>query len=159
MNEDLSKLGLAELYDLLEPIVAPPDIPLTPQTTGWVVVGVGVLALLAFIAARLVKQHKANAYRRAALAELARAGDDPAAIAQVLRRTAIAAFPRAQVAGLHGADWLGFLDTSSPKTRFSSSPEGNSLLCGPYQSTPAAPDLNGVARRWILSHTSSETAP
>jgi hypothetical protein len=65
-----------------------------------------------------------NRYRREAIAELARHEEnlrDAArratalvAVAELLKRTAITAFPREQVAGLTGAAWFAFLDRTGP---------------------------------------------
>ena len=100
MTPDYEGLNLIELLDLLEPTPEPDPIAMTPQTPGWIVLGI-VLALAALWALRkLVRHRRAGAYRRAALRELDSAGDDAARIADVLRRTALAGFPRAQVAGL-----------------------------------------------------------
>lgn len=154
MSEDLSKLGLTELYDRLDPIPAPPQVSLMPQTAGWVVVG-GILAVVVVIGVVIgLRRYRANAYRRAALAALSKAGDDPAAIAQILRRTAIARFPRAQVAGLYGEDWLRFLDATSNAVTFTSTRAGNALLTGPYTSAAPEPDLARLARQWVETHSS-----
>ena len=159
MNDDLSHLSLSELYDRLEPITAPPPIPLTPQTTGWVVLGVIVFAFVAIGIAHFLRRYRANAYRRAALVALSKAGDDPAAIAQILRRTAIATFPRAQVAGLHGENWLRFLDATSAKVTFAATDAGKALLAGPYKTVAPVPDLALLARRWVQTHSHDSVVP
>ena len=152
MEQDLSKLNLVELYDLLIAPEAPAAVSMWPQTVGWVW-ALGVLVILVGIAVwKWVAWRRATAYRRAALAALAAAGDDPAAIADILRRTALVGFPRAQVAGLHGAGWLGFLDKTGSNTGFSGSDAGQALIMAPY--TPQSPDarLPALAAEWIKSH-------
>ncbi|MCY1216915.1 hypothetical protein D9M68_482240 [compost metagenome] len=108
--------------DLLQmaEVVVPPPPSWRPQTIGWPVAGAIVLALLAFATWRWWRHYRANRYRREALAELARlrAGmsTSPAAraqalvaMAELLKRTALAAWPRAQVASMAGAEWAQFL--------------------------------------------------
>jgi hypothetical protein len=158
MSVDLSELGLSELYDQLIPITPPPEVPLTPQTVGWLLVAVVAVAALGFLTSVWVRRYRANAYRRAALAALRDAGDDPVKIAQVLRRTAIAAFPRAKVAGLIGADWLQFLDRTCAQITLSQTDAGRTLLNAPYTDTAPNTQLTELARRWIRSHNSKGTA-
>lgn len=144
-------VSLVGLLDELAEPVAPPPVPLTPQTAGWAVLAAMLaVALLALIAWR-VRRWRANAYRRAALAELATAGEDPAAIALVLRRTALAAWPRAEVAGLSGEAWLAFLDRSGGQPGFVEGP-GRALLDAPYRSGPPQPGLAPLAARWVRRH-------
>ncbi|MEM7176897.1 MAG: DUF4381 domain-containing protein [Pseudomonadota bacterium] len=151
MAEDLSKLTLVDLIDLLEPAPEPPAISMLPQTVGWVWLGVALLALIAFLALRWRAYRRANAYRGAALAALATAGDDPAKIAEILRRCALTAFPRNQVAGLIGAEWLRFLDETGGGTSFSSGP-GKALLSAPYRPGAPVDGLSALAAGWIRRH-------
>ncbi|AXI56285.1 DUF4381 domain-containing protein [Sulfitobacter sp. JL08] len=159
MSEDLSKLGLTELYDQLIPITTPPQVPLTPQTAGWLILAAVITAAGIVAIALWRRRYRANAYRRAALAALQDAGDNPAMIAHILRRTAIAAYPRDRVAGLIGDDWLGFLDATCPDIKLSRTDAGQTLLNAPYTATAPDTDLAASARRWIKSHTTKGTVP
>lgn len=159
MSVELDGLNLLELLDLLEPVPEPAPIPLTPQTPGWIVLGVVLAGVLWLAVRHLIRRHRATAYRRAAMAELPACKDDPAQIALVLRRTALAGFPRDQVAGLFGADWLAFLDRSFPGTGFATGP-GQALATAPYQNDPSQhaagdPALTDLARRWIRTHSNT----
>lgn len=136
--------------DLAEPAM-PPPVPLIPQTWGWAVLAALVLAGLAWAVWLGYRHRKANAYRRAALAELA--GTQSAAdMAVLLRRTALAAYPRAQVAGLTGRDWLGFLGQSGGQAF----PEaaGAELLSAPYRpgQATASAELRAAVRHWVSHH-------
>lgn len=152
--------------DKLQEISLPEAVAWTPQTPGWYVLGLLVLLGLVRLAVALHRRRAANRYRRAALAELGAIGSKatgergPARaiteIAELLKRTALAAFPRAEVAGLSGAAWLDFLDRSSGSTDFSGGP-GRLLADGPYQRSADVPDadireLLILARRWIRGH-------
>ena len=79
------------------------------------------------------------------------AGDDPAKIAAVLRRTALAAVPRDRIVGLTGDDWLRFLDRSLQTTGFTQGP-GQILAQAPYRPVPPDPELVRLARRWVQQH-------
>ena len=108
MTEEFQGLGLVELINLLEEVPEPPPIAMTPQTPGWIVLGVVVAVLLFLLLRWAVQRHRAEAYRRAALRELEQAGDDPAAISTVLRRTALAAFPAGAGRSTHRSRLAGF---------------------------------------------------
>ena len=152
MSEDLSKLNLIELLDLLEPVPEPPPVSLWPQTEGWIWLGVIAAVGAAWLIRRWLMARRADAYRRAALKEIAAAGDDPAVLAEIVRRAALAAFPRAQVAGTYGEDWLAFLDRSYDGTGFSEGP-GRALASAPYAPAANAPGLAALAAEWVRRHS------
>ncbi len=136
----------------------------------------GVWALLALVVIWLTvagvlwwRHRRRNAYRRAALRELATIRQDlgqPAkrnrallALPSLVKRVALAAFPRAQVAPLSGEAWIQFLNRTSRRPLFAGSP--GQLLAGiPYikdSELDEIPDqevrtlLHSVAR-WIRKH-------
>lgn len=150
--------SLVSLIDRLADPAPPPPVPLTPQTAGWVVLAaLLVLALVALVVWQ-VRRYRANAYRRAALAELTAAGDNPAAIALVVRRTALAAWPRGDVASLAGEDWLRFLDTSGGCEDFRRG-AGRALVEAPFRGGRPPAGLAEVAARWVRRHRVSRPAP
>ncbi|MGI9501207.1 MAG: DUF4381 domain-containing protein [Geminicoccaceae bacterium] len=152
MSEELSKLNLVELLDLLEPIPEPPTVSLWPETVGWIWLGIALVALAAWLIRRWVLYYSANAYRRAALQAIEAAGDDASAIALILRRTALAAFPRTEVAGLYGDDWLAFLDRTYGGFGFSGGP-GQGITSAPYGSELEDDDgLASLAAEWVRRH-------
>lgn len=103
----------------------------------------------------------ANRYRREALAELdrlTRTSPPPRQLsvnlALLVRRTALAAFPREQVAALTGAAWLSFLDGTYGGTGFSNGP-GRDLETAAYRPSPSSDNLSpliDLVRRWIEVH-------
>lgn len=141
------------LIDLMNRLVEPPvpdPVSLAPQTAGWWVVGALVIAALAVGLWRGWVRWRANAYRRSALVELG-AAQDPAAIAGILRRAALAAYPRREVAGLAGADWIAFLNATGGFPRSA----GPGLVRAPYAPDGAGgeePGLRQAAERWIRTH-------
>ncbi|HRF12520.1 MAG TPA: DUF4381 domain-containing protein [Candidatus Accumulibacter phosphatis] len=122
MNTDATSLD--RLHDI---IVAPP-VPWWPPASGWYwVLGLMIVMLLATLITGLMRwQH--NRYRREALAELARQEAalqnaelrSPAllSLAELLKRTAVTAFPREDVATLTGPKWFAFLDYTARGSRF-----------------------------------------
>ena len=148
MNDDAAPISLVDLIDrLVEPPV-PEPVSLAPQTAGWWVLGVLLLSALAYGLWRFWLHWRENAHRRAALGELARTGNDPTLIATVLRRAALAAYPRREVAGLAGRDWVDFLRTTG---RF---PEaaGAALTRAPYARGGESEVLRSGAECWIRTH-------
>ncbi|OKO74570.1 DUF4381 domain-containing protein [Bradyrhizobium sp. AS23.2] len=141
----------------------PHEVSLLPQT--WEARLAIVLLVVAVGAAlwRYAHLRRVNRYRRQALAELsriehARNSASPELLSKLtvlVRRTALAAFPREQVAPLIGPAWLSFLDRSYGGEEFSHG-VGCLLVSGPYQRMP--PDgaelqsLVRLVRRWIRGH-------
>ncbi len=153
MTSDEAAPQTTNLIDLLNRLAEPSEpapVSLMPQTPGWTVLALLLALLLAWLAWRAVVRWRANAYRRAALVELAAAGDDPAAIATILRRVALAAWPRERVASLHGTQWLQFLDRSGGGG-FVDGP-GTALVDAPYRPRASAPGLGALAARWVRRH-------
>jgi Domain of unknown function (DUF4381) len=156
MNEQDAATDAVNLVDLIDQLAEPLEpapVSLAPQTAGWTVLAVLLALVLAWLAWRWVQRWRANAYRRAALAGLDAAGNDPAAIADILRRTALAAWPRDRVASLSGVDWLRFLDATGRGGGFVDGP-GTALASAPYRSDAAAPTpgLGALAARWVRRH-------
>ncbi|PCH75135.1 MAG: hypothetical protein COC12_01950 [Rhodobacteraceae bacterium] len=151
MSTHLTGKNLIDLLDMLEPVPEPTPVSLWPQTPGWLVLGLILLALLVWGLRAIWMRHHARAYRRAALAELAQTGNDAARIATLLRRVALAGYPRRDVAGLTGAGWLAFLDQSYGGSGFSG-PVGQVLLTAPYRQSAPDAALGDLARDWITMH-------
>lgn len=153
MKEEWKGLGLAELIDLLEPVPEPLPVSMVPQTAGWIWLGLMLLGSFIFLLIRIRQFRRRSAYRREALRELARCGDDPVALAVLLRRTALAAYPRTVVASLFGEDWLKFLDQAYGGNGFTSGP-GRLLGTLPYESGDGAgkDGLNPLVGEWIRRH-------
>lgn len=156
--------------EYLHDIVVPAPTPWWPPAPGWYWV-MGLLALLtAVLLWRAIVYWQRNRYRREALAELARIetaaqtagpGENSTntalpALAELLKRTALTAYPRAQVAALTGPAWFAFLDATGG-TRFSAG-AGAALAQANYQtgeredSAVHTADIACEVRRWIKQH-------
>lgn len=141
-----SLIGLLDLLVVPDP---PPPVSMRPETWGWAVLAALLALALLWGLWRLWRRWQADAYRRGALRLLAAAGDDPARIAEILRRTALSAYPRDRVAGLAGAEWLAFLTASGG--RFGPA-EARSLLAGPWRPMPPDAALSRAAAHWVRDH-------
>lgn len=146
MNDSAASL------DRLHDLALPPQVSWWPPAPGWYVLIALALAAAGWLAFRAWKHWRSNAYRRAALKEL-QSLDTPAAIAELLRRTALAIAPRPVVAELIGPAWPDWLTAESPEPM----PEivRTQLSAGIYQAPSANPDLAPLktyATRWITRH-------
>lgn len=137
----------------LRPLHPPAAIDWWPPAPGWWVLA----ALLLVVLGLAWWRYRRQALRRAALTELSRlerSGVDDARLSagvnQLLRRVALAGYPREQVAALSGEAWLRFLDARARVRGFCSGP-GQALATGPY--APACTldriALIKLARQWI----------
>jgi hypothetical protein len=159
--------SLENLFD----IVVPPPVPRWPLAPGWYVVGGVLLALACWGAWRVWRRWRAAAYRRAALAEwrlLKTQAADPEHreaglrhLPELVKRVALAAFPREAVASLSGMEWLRFLDRTGHTDAFTHG-RGHLLPELAYDprvarqlDTGAVEDLFRIVQRWICDHTTA----
>jgi hypothetical protein len=113
-------------------------------------------ALLVLMAWWLVRRYRDLRRRRKILEEFERfsgraAGPDLAAeVSALLKRVALARFPRTEVASLTGRSWLEFLDRNGGGGEFSGGP-GRVLAEGPYAPAQSfdVDALLKLARHWI----------
>ena len=162
MNSDPT--GLDRLHDIVAPAPVPWWLPAPAWywILGFLLVVVLVLALEGFF------RWQRNRYRREALAlwrKESSALHDPAnrgpavvRLAELLKRTALSAFPRDQVATLTGTPWFNFLDRTAATSAFNSG-DGKLLEDAAYDSRVASTideaQANQVAasvRHWIRYH-------
>ncbi|WP_426233202.1 DUF4381 domain-containing protein [Pararhizobium sp. DWP3-4] len=113
--DPLTKVALESLKD----IALPEPVSWMPQTWGWGLVAVFLLVVAVLLALRALRRYRANAYRRQALVELN--GIEPRVLdpqtrhdaigelAELLKRVALVAWKREEVATLSGAAWIDFL--------------------------------------------------
>ncbi|HEX5397911.1 MAG TPA: DUF4381 domain-containing protein [Verrucomicrobiae bacterium] len=154
--------------DRLHDIVVPAPAPWWPPAPGWYwVLGFGLVLILVLVVRGFIRwQH--NRYRREALAELEQlepklnsSGQRAAgllALSELLKRTALTAFPREQVATLTGTKWFAFLDQTAKGSNFSLS-LGMTLETSIYDPRTAdtlddrkLQELTAAVRHWIKNH-------
>ena len=157
---------MTDLTDIVTPL--PPAW--VPRTAGWLVLGICVLGVALWLGWRTWRHWRANRYRRAALAELTRLQadlqrDGPTraqallGVAELLKRTVLAVWPRETVAGLSGPAWRAFLQAHAGKATDAVAPlavlldaqylGGAALAQWPAQQ---ASDTAAACRRWIAEH-------
>ena len=150
MNQAAQSAGdLSRLHD----IVTPPPVSLWPSAPGWWLVGAALFVLLLVAAVESARRWRALRYRRAALVELAalRSSGHDAQLAPLLKRVALVAHHRDQVAALTGPAWWSFLDSTGGKGRFSAGAGAALDACsyGPTHDDSAAAPPFDAAEAWI----------
>ena len=138
----------ADLSNLRD-IVVPPEVALWPPAPGWWILLAGGIAMAAIFAGMIVARYRRNSYRRAALVALdtADAGD----ISSILKRVALAAWPRTEVASLTGAEWLAFLDRTARSNVFTQG-AGRDLEGLAFGGAGDEQAVRAAARNWIRRH-------
>jgi len=146
-------------------ITLPPPVSMMPATWGWAVVAGLIVLALAFAFFLWLRQRARNRYRRDALAEIgaleAKAGNEAgriqalAALPAILKRAALAVWPREKVAGLSGAKWVEFLKAHAGKAQVDADSyvvfaEGEYRLAKVDEQT--ARRSFAAARQWIEGH-------
>ncbi len=130
--------------DNLRDIVLPEAPLLWPPAPGfWLFFGIVTAAVLILVS-QWVRARQANAYRRAGLALLKGAGTVHE-VSVILKRVALAGFPRVQVASLYGEDWADFLSQTCGGWDFSP-------LVEETPDTPADKKARRLAATWIRRH-------
>jgi len=158
--------GAANPLEQLRDIHLPPDVPAWPPAIGWwLIAGLALLIFLVLLA-WIWRTWRANAYRREALRacevledRIKGAMDYRSIIIEIstlLKRTALTAFPRSDVAVLTGDAWMLFLEARSGGVSFSV--DSSTLLLETAFGSKPAQDIGAVlqllreARAWIRSH-------
>src|SRR5262245_13539407 len=154
--------------DNLRDIVEPASIPWWPPAPGvWLLLALVAVWLVAGLGLWWVRWRR-QAYRRAGLQELrgiaarlAAASERAAALvdlAALLKRVALVAYAREQVAALSGNAWLTFLDRTGGTAQFTQGPGAVLAEVSSRPSLGSALDtaqvtaLVATARDWIRQH-------
>ena len=157
MTPDTTSLN--RLHDL----APPPEVGWWPLAPGWYVLSAFALLVLFYVVHRTWRNWQAGAYRRAALHELGTL-EDATAIAELLRRTALAVAPRSVIAKSTGPDWITWLSAQCPDAMPTtvSAQLTQGIYSQPSDGASIQP-LREYASRWITGHrttqNSSNTSP
>lgn len=146
-----------DLISQLRDIHYPPKIPLWPLALGWYFV-IAIILLSIFIAGyfgfKYLTKRRLRKIVLQRLDELQNQQHTQHHIAEelsmLLRRAALAIYPRQEVAGLYGEKWLSFLDKTSMSTEFTQG-DGRLLISCPYQekNTELTPELFHLIKNWV----------
>ena len=145
MNRDPA--SLENLHDIVQPV----PVSWWPIAPGWwILLSLLVFAVLA-IAVVAWRLWRANAYRRTALREL-QGTTSADQMAEILKRTALAVFPRSDVASLSGAAWSDWLSRTAGVPV---SHQVREMLTRGVFATPepsSVNELQAFATYWIRHH-------
>lgn len=165
-QEQISPAAQQALEGLAD-IANPQPVSWMPQTWGWAALAVVLLLTLTTWVWRWRQRVLANRYRVEALTALTaletRARDRQtraealAQIAELLKRTALAAYPRTEVAQLSAAAWVQFLRDRGLPAGDDAAALLDDLEYRPRAALGAMSDgdtaaVIGAARRWIEEH-------
>lgn len=152
------------LNDLAD-IHLPNGVSWWPLAPGWWML-LALIVIIAVVILLWLRKHKRNHYRLLAQHELngvlAQYQEHKSTatylqhLSQLLRRTAMMAYPRTFNNSIKGEDWLNWLDMHCNAYQDSfSQGAGRALLIGPYQKTPQADitALHQLSLHWIKHHT------
>lgn len=145
----------------LQPLREPAAVGWWPPAPGWWVLALLCAGVLLALAVVLLRRHRRNAYRRRALAQLqalqaryARDGDGAhyaRATNALLKSVALHAYPRRQVAAIHGERWTEFLNHHcTTGARFE--PAFTQAVYRGEGADLDAQQLHRAARHWIQHH-------
>lgn len=155
---DYEGLNLPQLLELMHDLVRPEPVSWMPQTPGWWIALAWLTAVIVILLWHRYRAWRRNRYRREALATLrsieANSVDEKQVAGQIailLKRTALAAYSRKEVAQLYGSEWAKFMcEAASKDPIFGQSAE--QLATAAYRADSDGKALIAPARRWIKMH-------
>ncbi len=114
--DPITQAALRSLHD----IATPPPVAWWPQTWGWAAIALLFVFVLTLWVLMFIRRYRRNAYRREAIRlineiepkilEPTTRTEAVLELAAILKRTALAAWPKQEVASLSGSAWVQFLD-------------------------------------------------
>ena len=152
-------LNLPQLMELMHGLSEPEPVSWMPETPGWWILLGWLTAVVVLVGRHIVLRRRANRYRRRAEKALGKIAAETlsnpavaaASISTLLKHTALIAYPRAEVASLHGDDWAQFLCESSNNDPLVVG-AASSFGLAAYRPDADASELVAPARRWIRVH-------
>ena len=153
----------------LNDIIVPGPVAWWPPAPGWYVLGAIAMVALLLVAVRQWRRWQQNRYRRQAMLELSSIREQASAeslqqLPVLLKRAALSAWQREEVAALTGPAWHRFLDQSAAMDRFCAG-AGDTLdqlaYAGSGESLPADTELQqalDATEFWLKNHRSQAEA-
>lgn len=147
--------------DQLQPNHLPDPIGFWPPAIGWWIITVIAITFLALLTIQAHRRWKKNRYRSVALKQASEAfakyqeHQSSHRFAhdcnELLKKVALRAFPKNDVAGLNGTLWSQFLAETGNTTEFLNHSAFNNDRYNPNASMPTE-ELYELTRRWIKKH-------
>ena len=149
-----------------EEILEPDAVSWLPVTLGWRIVFALLLARLGWAAFKWGKKWWHDRYRRSALNRLdeifttdSAARERLQSLAELLKATALQAYPREEIAALSGSAWVSWLNQQSQELVFDQE-TGDLLAVALYRSDNETCDfqlgqLKAATAQWIRQHPGS----
>jgi hypothetical protein len=151
---------MQQLLEQMHDIQAPPPLSWWPPAPGWWVLAALVLILLAVLVAWVLHRRASNAYRRAALGEVAQLHSCAPQmllpqVNSLLKRTALHAYMpmQRQINGAFGPGWVDWLNARCKSPVFTGA-AAEQLAGGGYSPNEPCdpPVLIAAVQRWIQNH-------
>ena len=128
----------------LSDIIVPDPVPFWPLGQGSYLLLAAILITAVILAYLCRERYRKNQYRRDGLTLLSGALT-VYDVSVILKRVALVAFPRTEVAPLYGAEWVSFLQKTCPECNFEE--------MGASPEIEAGEVLKDGASFWIRNHT------
>lgn len=166
MADPVTPTAAVEIYGSdrmwgLKELPLPDPVAWTPQTLGWLIVALVLLGVAIWYLWQLWQRYQSRAYSREGLKKLAQMKSDPSMLSDLpflLRKSALQAAQRGDVAALRGADWAAWLNASAGSALFDiGDVDALDLLAyGPSRADAITPDQrNGLIEKsqtWMRTH-------
>jgi len=140
-------------------LIEPDPIKFSFETTGWYVLLILIIISISVLFYRWLKKYQSNAYRREALKEITNFQKQPIIssvdnIMILLKKVAMHAYGRQEVASLTGETWYSYLESKGKNTAFMKI--GQRIAENIYEEKPmenkTLDELVVLSKRWIKTH-------
>jgi hypothetical protein len=171
-NEALAELSDSGALSGLHDIVVPEPVSYLPQTIGWGIVLLALIGLGVWLGVLARRRQRTRRYRELALRDLealrrqyqgGARQEVFSALPELVKRTALVAFPRPDVASLTGKEWLEFLNRSYDGAGFTDGPgrwlPSLAYACRAGQPVPDEEEMGSLVslvQTWIRDHRQRE---
>jgi len=145
------------------PLIEAEPIEFSFNTPGWYFIGTLTLFLSCLLLVKGFKNYKKNAYRRRAIEKLGQLENSSIKglnyvtmthLFALLKNVAFQAYGRSEVAGMHGKEWLTFLESKARDVSFKKYEEDiyRSVYKEEKVSESVIIDLISQSKKWIQTH-------
>ena len=153
------ELGKSDLGSLIEP----DPIKFSFDTPGWYLLGGIIFILSCLLLLRVIQNYRKKAYRRDAIEKLdqienvSKKGFNYSTLNHVFALLKIVAFEtygRHEVAGMHGSEWLTFLESKAANVSFNKYQEDIYRAIYKEEKVPETVviELISQSKKWIQTH-------